>query len=184
MSYLPIDLMTSEIRARRRLKVENDDPSYELGTQFRISYPLTVSSSTAVTIRFISPVNFELIEQGLESHQSGFTLEAFRSAQGSPTGVFDSQVPVYKNNSQTTATTYDRQVSVDTGGGFTQDEGQTAVETLNVLSASSTAQRTTSFAGSNGKRGLPAGTYYLRFTKLGGAGDSLGVFSLIFDERP
>ena len=176
--------MTSERRAHRRLKVENDDPSYGLGTQFRISYPLTVSASDPVTIRFISPIDFELIEQSLESHQSGFTLEVFRNIQGSPTGVFNAPVPVYKNNSQSTAEDYTMQISVDTGGGFIEDLGQVAVETINVLSASSTAQRTTSFAGADGKRGLPAGTYYLRFSKLGSAGDSLGVYSLIFDERP
>ena len=184
MSYLPLDLMTSEIRNHRRLRVKDDDPSYTLGTQFRISYPLTITSGSPITLRFISPINFELIEQGLESHQSGFSLEAFRSTQGAETGTFNTDIPLYKNNSQSTANDYFASISVQTGGGFTPSNGELSVETLNVLSASSTAQKSTSFAGASGKRGLSAGTYYLKFSKLGGSGDALGVYSLIFNENP
>jgi len=183
MSYLPIDLMTSEIRDKRRLKVEQGDLGYVLGTQFRISLPLTVGDGAPVVLRFESPINFELIEQSLETHQSGITFEAYRSAQGAETGIYDAGVPAYKNNIQSTATDYTQQVSITTGGGFTPDVGQTAVETLNALSASATAQRSTVFAGAQGRRGLAAGTYYLSFSKLGGSGTALGVYSLIFNEN-
>lgn len=184
MGYLPIDLMTSERRAHRRLKVENDDPSYTLGTQFRISYPLTVTDAAAITLKFESPIDFELISQTLEAHENGITLRVYRSTQGVETGTFGNTVPVYKNNFQSAAINYTGQVAVTTGGGFTPNAGQSAVETINVLSSQATAQRSTVAIGADGKRGLAAGAYYLVFTKLGGAGDSLGVYSLIFNENP
>jgi len=184
MSYLPIDLMTSERRAHRRLKVESDDPSYTLGTQFRISYPLTVTNGSPIVLRFTSLIDFELISQTLETHESGIVLEAYRNSQGVESGTFGDIVPTYRNNFQSTAINYAGQVVVETGGAFTPSIGQTAVETINVLSANANSQRTTVDVGTQGKRGLGAGVYYLMFSKLGGAGTSLGVYSLIFDENP
>ena len=180
---IPNDLTTSDRINIRRLKVEQEDTNYVLGAQFRISTPLTVSDGAPVVLKFESPIDFELIEQGLETHQSGITFEAYRSTQGTETGVYNTAVPVYKNNIQSTVMGYTQQVNVTTGGGFTPDVGQTAVETLNALSASATAQRSTVFAGASGKRGLAAGIYYLSFSKLGGSGTALGVYSLIFNEN-
>jgi hypothetical protein len=184
MSYLPIDLMTSERRAFRRLKVEDEDPGYNNGTQFRLSIPLTVTTANPIFLRVTSAINFELISQTLATHESGITFEAYRSLQGVETGTFNTAVPIYKNNSQSSALNYDAQVIIDTGGGFTPNAGQLSVETLNVLSASSTAQRSSVEAGVQGKRGLGAGVYFLSFSKLGGAGNSLGVYTLIFNEKP
>lgn len=184
MPYLPIDLMTSERRAYRRLKVDQEEASYVMGTQFRISVPLTITNAAPVTLRFTSPIDFELISQTLSTHQSGITLEAYRDIQGTETGIFDVPTPIYKNNFQSTVIDYTGQVTIETGGGFTPDVGQTSVETLNVLSASATAQKSSVELGAQGKRGLAAGVYYLYFSKLSGSGDSLGVYSLIFNEKP
>ena len=181
---LPNDLLTSEIFNNRRLKVENDDPSYTLGTQFRISYPLTVTNGSPIVLRFTSAIDFELISQTLETHESGIVLEAYRDTQGVESGAFGDIVPTYRNNFQSTAINYVGQVVVETGGVFTPDIGQAAVETVNVLSANANSQRSTVEVGTQGKRGLGAGVYYLRFSKLGGAGTALGVYSLIFDENP
>ena len=180
---IPNDLTTSDRINIRRLKVEQDDTNYVLGTQFRISIPLTVDDGAPVVLKFESPIDFELIEQGLEAHQSGITFEAYRDIQGTPSGTFDAAVPIFKNNFQSTVSDYTGQVTIDTGGVFTPDVGQTAVETLNALSVSATAQRSTVFAGASGKRGLAAGIYYLSFSKLGGSGTALGVYSLIFNEN-
>lgn len=177
------DLMSSGFEGVRRLKVDQEDTSYVLGVQFRVSYPLTIADGVPVTLRFTSPIDFELISQTLESHQSGYVLEVFRDAQGAETGLFNSVVPIYKNNFQSTAIEYTNQVTIETGGGFTPDAGQGAVETIHILASSATAQKSTVFAGADGKRGLAAGAYYLRFTKFEGVGDALGVYSLIFNEK-
>lgn len=178
------DLMTSAFEGIRRLKVDQEDTKYMLGLQFRISYPLTVTDGNPVILRVTSPIDFELLSQVLESHQSGYTLEAFRSTQGLETGIFQTNIPIYKNNFQSKTPEYTNQVMIETGGGFTPSLGQSAVETIEVLASTATAQKSTVFAGANGKRGLSSGVYYLRFTKLGGAGDALGVYSLIFNENP
>jgi hypothetical protein len=181
---IPNDIVTNDFIDKRRIKVEDADPAYALGQQFRISYPLEVSNGDTVFLRVISPVDFELVAQNLETHQSGITFEAYRDIQGTPSGTFDAVVPIFKNNFQSTASDYTGQVTIDTGGAFTPNVGQAPVETLNALSASATAQRSTVFAGAMGRRGLVAGTYYLSFSKLGGSGTALGVYSLIFNENP
>lgn len=135
-------------------------------------------------MRVTSPVDFELVSQEIEAHEKGFAFEAFRSLQGSETGVYDSIVPIYRNNLQSDVVLYNRTIVIETGGGFNPNVDELPVETINVLTASSTAQKTTSFAGSNGKRGLPVGVYYLRMSKIGSTGDALGVYSLIFNENP
>ena len=181
---IPNDIVTNDFIDKRRIKVEDADPAYALGQQFRISYPLEVSNGDTVFLRVISPVDFELVAQNVETHQSGIAFEAYRDIQGTPSGTFDAAVPIFKNNFQSTASDYTGQVTIDTGGAFTPNVGQAPVETLNALSASATAQRSTVFAGAMGKRGLAAGTYYLSFSKLGGSGTALGVYSLIFNENP
>jgi len=180
---LPSDLMTSAVEGIRRLKVDQESTAYLLGRQFRVSYPLVIPDETPVTLRVTSPVDFELVSQEVEAHEKGFVFEAFRSLQGSETGVYDSIVPIYRNNLQSSVVAYTRTITIETGGGFTPNVDELPVETINVLTASSNAQRTTSFAGANGKRGLPAGVYYLRMSKIGSTGDALGVYSLIFNEN-
>lgn len=180
---IPNDIVTNDFIDKRRIKVEDADPAYALGQQFRISYPLEINNSNPTILRVVSPVDFELLSQNIETHQRGITFEAYRDIQGVASGIFDSAVPIYKNNFQSTARDYAGQVTIDTGGVFTPNVGQTPVETLNALSASATAQRSTVFAGAMGKRGLAAGTYYLSFSKLGGSGTALGVYSLIFNEN-
>lgn len=181
---IPNDIVTNDFIDKRRLKVEDADPAYALGQQFRISYPVEVSNGNTVFLRVISPVDFELVAQNLETHQSGITFEAYRDIQGTPSGTFDADVPIYKNNFQSTASAYTGQVTIDTGGVFTPNVGQTPVETIQVLSAQSTAQKSSVTISAMGKRGLAAGTYYLSFSKLGGLGTALGVYSLIFNENP
>jgi hypothetical protein len=186
MSYLPIDVMTGERRAFRRLKTFNEEPSFKLGTQFRVSYPITVSTTTTtnttVTLKLSSSVDFELIFQSLSTHQSGITLRVYRSEQGSEAGSFDATVPIYKNNFQSKAINYNGVLSITTGGSFTVDAGQEAVETINVLSSGFSASSSTGTA--QGKRGLGADDYYVVFSKLDGAGVALGVYSIIFNENP
>ena len=181
---IPNDIVTNDFIDKRRIKVEDADPAYALGQQFRISYPVEVSNGNTVFLRVISPVDFELVAQNVETHQSGITFEAYRDIQGTPSGTFDAAVPIFKNNFQSTASDYTGQVTIDTGGVFTPNAGQTPVETIQVLSAQSTAQKSSVTISAMGKRGLAAGTYYLSFSKLGGSGTALGVYSLIFNENP
>jgi hypothetical protein len=182
MSYLPIDVMTGERRAFRRLKTFNEEPSFGLGTQFRVSYPLTVTLAVPVTLKLSSSIDFELIFQSLNTHQSGITLRVFRSAQGVEVGNFNDIVPIYKNNFQSKATEYNGVLSITTGGFFNPNAGEEAVETINVLSSGFSASSSTGTA--QGKRGLSADDYYVQFTKLEGSGVALGVYSIIFNENP
>ena len=69
---IPNDIVTNDFIDKRRIKVEDADPAYALGQQFRISYPLEVSNGDTVFLRVISPVDFELVAQNVETHQRVF----------------------------------------------------------------------------------------------------------------
>lgn len=166
------------------------DQGFYNGRQFRVSweFSLDVASSQVRVLKFVSPVDFILKEQSLTCDQGGIQMKAWRNTQGTEGGTFGTNVPFYNNNFMDECPDYNAQVSLTTGGTFTPNPGQTAVETIRVLSnvsgAGVTAHRATVGGVQGGARGLPAGTYYLRFSILPAVSvDSVGIYTLLFEER-
>lgn len=173
-------ILSSANNETARLKTEDGQTCFDEGRQFRISYPLSVSST--VRLKFSAPVDFVLRVQSLEC-DSGFILfEAFRASQITESTPFSTPVPVYRNNFMSTAPSYTRTINIYNGGQITVNGGELAVETMRVKTSGATAQTVTVESGVKGMRGLAAGDYYLRFTSLDAT--STGVYVLIFEERP
>lgn len=178
---IPSDTLSSDKEGVRRFKVESGTTAFDSGRQFRISLPLSIPNSTPLVIKFTTPIDIELRHQEIECDAETILFQAYRSTQGVESGTFDTAIPVYANNFKSTTPNYTLQSTVMTGGDFTPNIGQSAVETIRVRSAGSTAQRSTVGASATGTRGLPSGTYYLKLSNLEN-GTALGGFSLIFDE--
>lgn len=89
-----------------------------------------------------------------------------------------SEAPVFSNT-----------VSANYGGLFTPTSGQTPVETVRMMAnaggaAPSGGSPNTVGGPTSGERGLPAGTYYLGFTKMADSTvNAQGVWSLIYECR-
>jgi hypothetical protein len=171
------DLLTSVFEGLRRLRVDVGRTGFWEAREFRISFPLDIGASPTV-LKFVSPVDFILQHQEFSVDAESYKFEAFRD--GTEGGTF-TEVPIYGNNIQLSAPDYTRQAETYTGGTFTPSSP--AVETVRMRSAGSTAQAATVGGAVTGERGLAAGTYYLVFTRLG-TQNALGVYTLIWEERP
>ncbi len=184
---LPLHLFTldpSDTSTNARLRVDVAQTGFFDGREFRISYPLSIATTSEVVLKFVSPIDFILQNQNLSSDSEGIIFRAYRSTQGTEGGTFGTSVDVFANNFQAKAPNYARQVTLTTGGTFTPDGGQDAVETIRVRVNGATAMSSTVGAVAQGERGLAAGTYYLVFSNITGSGTALGVYDLIWEERP
>ena len=130
-----------------------------------------------------APIDFILRVQSLDVSAGGVEFTAFRDTQVTEVGAFTDEVPIFANNNQSTALPYTREISILNGGSITINQGEVPVETIRVITSGATAQRTTVGGDIKGQRGLAAGDYYLRFTRVGG-GTAQAIYTLLFEERP
>jgi len=182
MAYLPIDLMTSERRAYRRLKTFNIDPAYVYGNQFRVNLGFFLSyESLGITIKIVSTVDFEFIQQSVTMILNGVKLKMYKGPL-TESGDFDSVVNILPNNTQTTAEEITNQVTMAKGGSVSTYQ-QPVIDSIFCQSPETDpASAQTSMSGT---RGFAAGTYYLKFEKLDStAFQSRGTYDLIFNENP
>jgi hypothetical protein len=183
-STFPQDMFTSNTKGIRRLQVDPGEAAYFEGRMYRISYEYDVGT-TPLVIRFSCPRGFTLHFQDIVCDQGGLAFRAWRSAQGTPGGTFSTAITQWpvKGNAETPVFT--NPVTIFSGGTFTPTGGQTAAETLRVLSnvSSSGPSSNRGSVGSTaqGERGLPAGDYYLVMSRLPGVTvNALGVIDLIY----
>ena len=163
-------------------EIEQDRAFLE-GREFRVSYPLSIPAGVPVVLKFVAITDFDLTLQTLTCDTESILFEAFRSTQGSESGTFTNDVPIYRNNGKTTTLpSITPKTSITTGGDFTPDVGQTSVETIRLRTSGATAQASTVGEEIQGKRGLPPGTYYLKFSVLSGSSTAAGVYTLKFEE--
>lgn len=167
-----------------RVRVDTGRSGFFAGHEFRISYPLSIPAATPVVLKFVSPVDFILQLQSLSADSEGILFQAYRDTQGTEGGTFGTTVPSFRNNFMSDVPDYTQQVAITTGGSFAPDGGQMAVETIRLRVSNATAQESTVSADAAGERGLAAGTYYLKFSNLPASGTALGVYNLIWEERP
>lgn len=158
------------------------DTAFLEGRELRISVPLSITAATPVVLKFTTSRDFYLTSQGLTCDAEGILFEAFRSTQGVEGGTFGTAVPIYSNNFTKSTRAHTPSTLITTGGTFTPNGGQTSVETVRLRTAGATAQASTVGGVVQGRRGLAAGTYYLKFANLTGSGTALGVYSLRFEE--
>lgn len=152
---------------------------------WRLSYEFTALADTPQVFKVVVPVNFILHHQDLVCDQGGIVMRAYRPAQGVEGGSFGTPITFYSNNAMTEQSEYAFQAVLSTGGTFTPNVGAVATETIRARSAGATAQQATVGSESYGERGLPAGTYYLVFSRMTGVtGDCKGVYTLHIEERP
>lgn len=190
LAHPPLDLLTDGgDGAHRRLRVDVGQTGFWAGHEFRISHEFTLTA-TPIWFKVSSPVDFILQAQNIACDQGGVRMTAFRSTQGTPSGVFNGNIAIWKNNGVAGTPEYLNQLTINSGGLFVPNGGQTPTETIRVMSnpgapgITGGVQNTVS-GSAHGERGLPAGDYYLKFERITGVTvDALGVYTLIWEERP
>lgn len=169
--------------ARPRIRVDPGQTGFFEGRIFRAYKEAVVPvAGPSVSIRFTSPSDFILWSQSLELTQGALRFEVFTGA--TPSGVW-TDIPVIGVNRMAGVPQppYASQVSIQTGGEFT---GGNAVDLLLVRTSSQNASAQNA-GGSFTERGLPAGSYYLRFSTLTGGlnvNDAAQmIYSIVWEER-
>ena len=165
-----------------RGKVDVANTAFWEGREYRISHEFLIDE-TPLVLRFTAPGDFMLQKQELEVDGGGIRMRAYRDSQGTEGGTFDTPVGVYKVNFMSDAPVVAHSVDLDTGGTFTPDVGQPAVETIRVVSPTQSNRMTTVSGSVGDARGLAAGVYYLVFDRINGNSGVPGVFSLTWEER-
>jgi len=145
--------------------VVNEQLGYLSGRMFRTYLESVIpTAGPAVSFRFISPIDFILWQQTLTLTQGALRLEVFTGAV-TPSGSWTALPNIGVNRMlERPAPAYVPQVVVETGGSFT---GGTAVD-LMLLRTASTNGQALNVGIQSTERGLPAGSYYGRFSTLTG----------------
>jgi hypothetical protein len=168
-----------------RLRVDAGQTGFFAGRMFRSYINAVIPvAGPAVSFRFTSSKDFILWNQHLELTQGALQLEVFTGAV-TPSGTW-TQRPIIGVNRMSERPTpfYVPVITLESGGAFT---GGTAVDLIQ-LRSSSANNSATNVGGEWSERGLPAGTYYGRFSTLAGGltvNDAAQMlYSLTWEERP
>jgi len=167
-----------------RLRVDAGQTGFFAGRMFRSYINAVIPvAGPAVSFRFTSSKDFILWNQHLELTQGALQLEVFTGAV-TPSGTW-TQRPIIGVNRMSERPTpfYVPVITLESGGAFT---GGTAVDLIQ-LRSSSANNSATNVGGEWTERGLPAGTYYGRFSTLTGGltvNDAAQMlYSLTWEER-
>lgn len=179
-------LMTDSNGPSARLRVDPGQTGFFAGRMFR-SYTEQVIpvAGPSVQFRFISPIDFILWSQTLTLTQGALRFEVFTGATDS--GGWTTSLPIIGVNRMSERPTpfYASQITIETGGDFT---GGTPVDTMIVRCANNQGNQSSQNAGGETtERGLPAGTYFGRFSTLTGgavpADAAQMLYTLTWEER-
>lgn len=176
----PPDLISGD--TNQRLRVDQGEPGFWEGRQFRIAYEfdLDVSASELIFIRVTFGTDVILTKSELNLDQGGVKYSLV--AGGTPGGTWSNSVPVIPKNTMSGTPAYTSQAAVDTGGTVT---GGTISPVYRIRTATGTSARSSGVSTTNDPRGFAAGTYYLRIEQLVGVNDDcLGILNLEWEERP
>ena len=184
-----IPLLTDDQGPAQRLRVDPGQTGFFAGRMFRSYLEQVIPvAGPAVSARFTSPVDFILWQQTISLTQGALRLEVFTGA--TPSGVWTA-LPVIGVNRMAERPLYGGSyytplATAEFGGSFT---GGTAVDLILTRSSANQGLISSSNVGSeqSSERGLPAGTYYIRFSTLTGgvavSDDAQMVYAITWEER-
>ena len=164
-----------------RYEVDVGNTGFWEGHEFRLSYEYSITATTV--FKFTSTVDFILQVQRVSCDQGAVRFRVYRESQGVESGSFSTNIPFVANNIMSDTPSYTSGITIKTGGGFTVNGGELAVETIRVRTNAATAQRATVTPNPSDERGLAAGNYYIVIDIIGGTNPK-GVYELKWEERP
>lgn len=162
---MPGDLMTDKNGTSRRLRVDVGQTGFFAGRSFRTFYEFSLTAGTSRTFKIVTPVNTIIEGYGFTTDASTVKLYTI-AGDATEGGTFNVTLPKFGANQMTERPTpyYESQLAVTTGGTAT---GGTTLDALVIKTSNNTNQASTSDAISQGERGIPPGTYYLRLDNVG-----------------
>lgn len=163
-----------------RIQVDIAQTGFFTGHEFRSYFEFSIATGTSQYLQFVAPVEFILFEQSLVLSDGQMRFSAH--IDGTPAGSFSTSLSIFGKNRMLTRPKpfYVPKITIATGG---THSGGTEVDVIKLLTSGATAQRTSIGGSIFQERGLPAGTYHLKFQNTG-AGTATGIYYLFWEERP
>lgn len=182
-----IDEIFAGSEGNRRLRVDTGEAGFFEGRQFGIAYEFNLNHASNneedLFIKISSPVNLILRRSEIILVSGGVRYEVLLT--GAPEGVYDTDIPVFALNSQTTSGSYTKQVTVSTGETASHTALTTRLLTM-IRTASGNQTRQSVLGADTSERGFSPNDYYVRISKFPDSvnDDSIGVLFLEWEERP
>lgn len=158
-----------------RLRVDPGQTGFFDGREFR-TYARYVGITTPVTIQAVVPINIILF--GLDCTLVAGEVLIETIAGGTPSGVFDTPLPIFPRNTMQGTPLYTPVVTLASGGSLA---GGTVIDVLNMKTAENTNFAAGVGIGNNDERGVGPATYHFRLTPTG---TTTLVFKARWEERP
>lgn len=173
----PQSYMTSTTEGLARLRVDDSQTSFFLGTQARSFAYGTLAAGASIYFKVVAPV--DTVQYSVEFHVDGGTASLSTFANPVLSGVWGTTLPVIRKNTMAGTPAYTPQVSITSGGTATG----TLIDYFRITTSSATAQQTTVGGMPYAERGVPAGTYVYKVTNEGN-GSVFYQLSSWWEERP
>lgn len=177
-SDFPRELITGTgADPRPRMRVDVGQTGFWEGRMFRTFYEFSIGVGATAVVRFVAVEDFIIHKQHL-TVDDGF-LRFSAALGGTAGGTFVAAPTIGMNRMANRPVPNHEPLSgFSTGGTHT---GGTEVEVVRLKASGATAQAASVGETADSARGLPAGTYHLRFQNLGN-GTLTGVYTLEWEE--
>lgn len=170
---------SDELSGYERMRVDSGQTGFFEGREFRSFLDLSLAVGASQVIRVTTPCPIHLSGQNLSVDAGKVRMDVYLSP--TPSGTWNSALPIIGKNRtpERRFPYYVPQLTLDTGGTIT---GGTLVETIRAAASGNGSNQSTVGANMDDVRGLPAGTYYIKFTNIDN-GTSNAIYSLWWEER-
>ena len=176
-AYPPVKLLTDGDGDYARLRVDVGQTNFFAGREAYTFYEFSIPTGASRTIKVVAPVDTMVHQFSLELDLAAIRLELV--VGGTEGGTYATNIPVFKANTMSTASSYVPQITMSTGGTHT---GGTVVDLLTAISGDKLQKSTAATTTEDLPVGFPAGTYYIRLTNTDGA-TATGIFRARWEER-
>lgn len=181
LAHPPYDLLTDAdgTGPNRRLRVDVGQTGFFAGREARTFYEFpSITAASTLVIRAVTPVNTVLWDLSVML-RSG-EAKVYTVVGGAAGGTFSTTLPIIGTNTMSSIPQppYSHQMVITAGG---THSGGTVIDELWISAGTNPALSSTSRAGADTERGVPAGTYYFLITAIA---DAVGLVTARWEERP
>jgi len=175
------DLLTSDRRVYRRLRVDVAQTGFFEGREFRTFFEWGSETTGTYLIKAVVPINIILFSLGVNLEAGSVRIETL--AGGTPSGeeTFPDTLPIFPTNTmlEKPQPAYSPQV-VLTGGSSATLTGGVLLDVLRAKTSNVSNFASSVGSQSSDERGVIAGTYHFQITLA----NATGIFRARWEERP
>lgn len=168
----PQDLLTSEIRGERRLRVDVGQTGFYKGTTWEFIRKV----DSPVVFQFTCTVPFILHNQHLTASEGDIEMYAWGEQDITVAGTWSNTLKIWRQNE--IKTTYPHHTTIKSGGTITVNNLQNYRDYARCKVSNSTAQRSTIQGSPSSERYHTPGVYYIQLV-----GTGVGSYHLTWEER-